>query len=424
MNVTAKITLNLQAPDAAIVVYGVQNDKASRFVEATLLDGSVPWTPDTGLLYTIRFAKPDGTGGFYDTTEDGTPAVTMAGNVATVAYAAQVMTVPGDVRVQLQIWKATGEILTSFAWLLKVLPNVHPDEEITSSPYYNVLAEQMTAVLDAAESLTGMTASAHALATGADPTVDVTGGEGGEAYNLDFGIPRGPTGPAPTISATEIAYQASASGTTIPTGTWTTGSVPTVNPGQYLWTRVTITFSSGTVQPFYSVAYRGLNGNGAVNTVNDVQPDSAGNVALTAGNIPTDADAAVSVEDKLNSLDLALADAQGTIASVQDSVENLTPEDIGAASSEDLQGLLSRTTVSHSASAAGAGAATVTISLSRSGYTAIGIVGFNTSSTALIPARVNLNAAGTTLTAVLKNVTSTAVSGVTFYADILWVKNG
>ena len=36
---------------------------------------------------------------------------------------------------------------------------------------------------------TGLTASAHSVPYGSDPTVDVTGGTGNDPYNLDFGIP-------------------------------------------------------------------------------------------------------------------------------------------------------------------------------------------------------------------------------------------
>lgn len=71
--------------------------------------------------------------------------------------------------------------------------------------------------------------------------------------------PTGPTGPkGPTgsnVTVTAIQYQASASNTTTPTGTWS-NSVVAAPAGQYLWTK--ITFSNGSVA--YSVARQGANG--------------------------------------------------------------------------------------------------------------------------------------------------------------------
>lgn len=48
----------------------------------------------------------------------------------------------------------------------------------------------------------------------------------------------------------------------------------------------TITLDTGTVAGTFTV-YNGLNGTGAVATVNGIQPDASGNVALTAANIST-----------------------------------------------------------------------------------------------------------------------------------------
>jgi phage minor structural protein len=61
------------------------------------------------------------------------------------------------------------------------------------------------------------------------------------------------------ISSTSVSYQASSSGTTAPTGTWTK-EIPTVNNGQYLWTRTIYTFTDKTAQTVYSVGYKGTNG--------------------------------------------------------------------------------------------------------------------------------------------------------------------
>lgn len=61
------------------------------------------------------------------------------------------------------------------------------------------------------------------------------------------------------IKSTTITYQASSSGTTIPTGTWSS-SIPSLNPGQYLWTRTVIAYTDGTSSTSYSVGMKGATG--------------------------------------------------------------------------------------------------------------------------------------------------------------------
>ena len=95
---------------------------------------------------------------------------------------------------------------------------------------------------------------------------------------------KGDTGDAATISSYAIEYMASSSGTVVPEGSWTT-TVPTVAAGNFLWTRTKVTYNDGTVVTSYSVGFMGVNGSGAVSTVNNVSPDGNGNVALTASDI-------------------------------------------------------------------------------------------------------------------------------------------
>ena len=61
------------------------------------------------------------------------------------------------------------------------------------------------------------------------------------------------------ILSTEVRYQASSSGTTVPSGTWYT-SVPSVPEGQYLWTRTVITYTDHTTTTSYSVGRMGRDG--------------------------------------------------------------------------------------------------------------------------------------------------------------------
>ncbi|WP_125605247.1 phage tail spike protein, partial [Lapidilactobacillus bayanensis] len=62
------------------------------------------------------------------------------------------------------------------------------------------------------------------------------------------------------IATTVVTYQASTSGTTVPSGTWS-ASVPTVTKGQYLWTRTIWTYTDKSSEVGYSVAYVAKDGN-------------------------------------------------------------------------------------------------------------------------------------------------------------------
>ncbi len=69
----------------------------------------------------------------------------------------------------------------------------------------------------------------------------------------------GKDGASVTITSQTVTYQASASGTTAPTGTWS-AAIPPVPQGQYLWTRTTVNYSDGKSTTSYAVARQGANG--------------------------------------------------------------------------------------------------------------------------------------------------------------------
>ncbi|WP_250533570.1 hypothetical protein [Caballeronia sp. AZ10_KS36] len=58
------------------------------------------------------------------------------------------------------------------------------------------------------------------------------------------------------VASAAVTYQTSASGTTVPTGTWS-GSVPALTQGQFLWTRTVTTYTDASTSTAYSVAYQG-----------------------------------------------------------------------------------------------------------------------------------------------------------------------
>lgn len=89
--------------------------------------------------------------------------------------------------------------------------------------------------------------------------VTYSDGKSTTAYSVSYKAANGSAGTSVTVKSTSVTYQASSSGTTTPTGTWST-TIPTVQNGQYLWTRTIVEYSDGASTTSYSVAYKGTNG--------------------------------------------------------------------------------------------------------------------------------------------------------------------
>lgn len=146
-NITVISPLNLQRPNTLVIGHAKQDDFKSRWYRATLLSGDTEWTPPTGSWGTIRFHKPDGHGGWYDQIEGGSQAVTWNGSTVTMGMAEQVLTCPGDVKIDLMFSDASGSILTAFTWTLRVEKNAIADAvETSSEDYFTILAGQVAAV--------------------------------------------------------------------------------------------------------------------------------------------------------------------------------------------------------------------------------------------------------------------------------------
>lgn len=129
---------------------------------------------------------------------------------------------------------------------------------------------------------------------------------------------KGDTGTASAITTQTIGYQASNSGTVVPSGSWTT-TIPTVPPGSFLWTRTQLAFNDGSVVTAYSVSRFGIDGTGAVSTVNSISPDGNGNVALTADDIPLTNN--VSVEDTIDQIETDVGDVSNLTTAATNCVD-------------------------------------------------------------------------------------------------------
>lgn len=144
--------------------------------------------------------------------------------------------------------------------------------------------------------------TAISLASGASPTVSVSGGTSATSkYTFAFGIPKGDK-PIPNTPTYE--YASSTSGTTVPTSGWS--STPNPEQGKYLWARATFTWDGGGSTTLYSVTYVGVDGTGIL-SVNG----QTGTVVLDAGDILADDNTSVqshidNIEDDIENKDLVI----------------------------------------------------------------------------------------------------------------------
>ena len=181
MNIKHSIGLNLSTDAIPGRLHMVQGDANSRTIVATLWDGAQPYSIPAEAAVMVRFRKPDGTGGLYDTTESGNK-VSYAGSIVTAPVATQMLAVAGDVFAEIDIFGsssgAAAERLATFRFVVEVSPCVLPDAEIISSDYYNILAADIADAKAAADLAKDYAASAKQSADSAAASV-----EGAVKYN-------------------------------------------------------------------------------------------------------------------------------------------------------------------------------------------------------------------------------------------------
>ena len=89
--------------------------------------------------------------------------------------------------------------------------------------------------------------------------VTYSDGKSTEAYSVSYQGTNGTNGTSVTVSSTSVTYQVGSSGTTKPTGEWSS-TVPEVTNGQFLWTKTYVKYSDGKETTSYSISYKGTNG--------------------------------------------------------------------------------------------------------------------------------------------------------------------
>ena len=130
MEVPTQIQADLHIPEGTAVPV-MQHDGGTRRLLVTLLSGGEAWQPPAGATAAVGYERPDRTRGLYNRMPDGTDAVSLAGNVASVLLPPQMLSIPGTVPACLVFRDEQNNTLTTFPFrlLLQVNPATQaPDE--------------------------------------------------------------------------------------------------------------------------------------------------------------------------------------------------------------------------------------------------------------------------------------------------------
>lgn len=119
-------------------------------------------------------------------------------------------------------------------------------------------------------------ASSTVLQPDQQPTVEVDYDQQLGNYDFHFGLPANVK-----PSGFEVGYQASASGTIIPTGPWL-ASPPIVPAGEYLWSRTRVIYNDNQYSQTYAVSRQGVDGQGSPATTVPVMDGTGATGTSTA----------------------------------------------------------------------------------------------------------------------------------------------
>lgn len=146
MKTTTKIRTDLIRPSIPATVHAVQGDQSSRCLELSLYSNGVPWPIPDGAAIAMRYRKPDGTKGYYDTLPNNTPACSVTGNVISILLAPQMLTVAGFVEAQVELTQGTS-VLGTFSVNVNVAAN--PAAGVLKSENYVNWLDWLVSELDA-----------------------------------------------------------------------------------------------------------------------------------------------------------------------------------------------------------------------------------------------------------------------------------
>lgn len=201
MIITKNINSDLLIKNPVQEIHAVQGDRYTRKVSLRLYANKIPWIPIQPVSIAIRYQKPDGTGGTYDTLPSGEKAWEQEENTISFILAPQMLTVPGRVIVQVEL--SHGSSLLSTFPLEVVVEKDASAGILPSMDYFNWLQrleETLTQRLaDAKKSgeFNGPTGVTPKLSIGSITTLESSQAAFAEIRGsaehpiLDLGLPKG-----------------------------------------------------------------------------------------------------------------------------------------------------------------------------------------------------------------------------------------
>ena len=115
MDITQKITLDLDRRSVYTTICAKQGDTKSRKVQITLVSGGAVYKPPSGAGAKFRAQKPDGTMVL-------NPAVVNSDGTVTVELTRQTIAVPGEVTADVYLADSVGAVLSSASFVIRVEP--------------------------------------------------------------------------------------------------------------------------------------------------------------------------------------------------------------------------------------------------------------------------------------------------------------
>ena len=119
MEIVHKLTMDLETKDPTKWLELPQGEVNTRKLRFLLTADGRPWQIPEDAVVLIRFRKPDGTEGEYDTLPDGSPAWEIAEDTLTIVLAPQVLTAVGSVFLYASI-RRDNQVLNTFAVELRI----------------------------------------------------------------------------------------------------------------------------------------------------------------------------------------------------------------------------------------------------------------------------------------------------------------
>ena len=147
MEITHKLKMNLEEEERLQSLEMPLGDVNTRRIELFLYANNKPWIIPEEATVVIRYKKPDGTVGEYDTLPNGTKAWTISENMLILLLAPQMLTVAGKVTVYACLY-LEEQVAQTFGLEILVKAPVAGMRSVNSADYVymtNVLRGPVTA---------------------------------------------------------------------------------------------------------------------------------------------------------------------------------------------------------------------------------------------------------------------------------------